>query len=102
MTVPDEAELRARWRKLVQELLPRAARNLDDWPVALDHCFALILLDDACGRPWREVVRPPAWRRMPAADLGTALELGEAALAGRVDLAELNRRSLRLRGKLDI
>ena len=100
MTSHGEAELRVRWRELVEDRLPRAARNRTDWPVALDHCFARILLDNACGRPWREVVRPPAWRRMPVSDLSAALALGEAALAGRVDLAELNRRSLRLRGKL--
>ena len=100
MTSSDEAALRVRWRELVEQRLPRAARERSDWPVALDHCFARILLDNVCGRPWREVVRPPAWRRMPIPDLQAALALGEAALSGGADLAELNRRSLRLRGKL--
>ena len=100
MTSSDEAALRDRWRELVEQRLPRAARERTDWPVSLDHCFARILLDNACGRPWREVVRPPAWRWMPVSDLAAALALGEAALAGRVELSELNRRSLQLRGKL--
>ncbi len=99
MTGPDHPELRARWRDLVERRLPEAARGRPDWPVRLDHCFARILLDAACGRPWREAVKPPAWRTMPAADLARAVALGEDVLAGRADLDALNRRSLTLRGK---
>lgn len=94
-----EAALRARWRELVERRLPEAARSRPGWPVRLDHCFARILLDTVCGRPWREAVRPPAWRNMPAEDLARALELGEAVLSGEADLAALNDHSLRLRGK---
>jgi hypothetical protein len=95
-----EAELRGRWRDLVERRLPDAARGRGDWPVRLDHCFSRILLDNACGRPWREIVGAPAWRNAPAAILATASALGEAVLRGEVDLAALNRRSLALRGKL--
>ena len=35
----------------------RGARAGRSWPVHLDHCFARVLLDDACGRPWREAIR---------------------------------------------
>ena len=94
----DEA-LRSRWRRLVDDALPEAARSRPDWPVSLDHCFARILLDNACGRPWREVVPPPAWRRMPAPILERAVRLGEDVLQGDADLTDLNRRSLALRGK---
>ena len=96
---PD-AELRRRWRDLVEARLPQAARERTGWPVSLDHCFARILLDNACGRPWREVARPPAWAKMPADTLAEAVALGEAVLDGRADLAALNRRSLGLRGKV--
>ncbi|HEV2558323.1 MAG TPA: GCN5-related N-acetyltransferase [Microvirga sp.] len=101
MTTPalDHPDLRARWRDLVERRLPEAARARGDWPVRLDHCFARILLDAACGRPWREAVKPPAWRTMPAPDLARAVALGEDVLAGRADLAALNRHSLALRGK---
>ena len=97
-TAGDEA-LRRRWRALVDERLPEAARERADWPVRLNHCFARILLDDACGRPWREVVEPPAWRNTPADTLGRAVATGEAVIAGRADLVALNRASLRMRGK---
>ena len=94
----DDA-LRRRWRELVDERLPAAARERSDWPVRLNHCFARILLDDACGRPWRETVRPPAWRNTPIRTLARAVATGEAVLADDADLAALNRASLRMRGK---
>ena len=83
----------------MDERLPGAARERSDWPVRLNHCFARILLDEACGRPWRERVRPPAWRNAPADLLGRAVATGEAVLAGEADLAALNHASLRARGK---
>ena len=95
----DEDALRTRWRELVGARLPEAARAAAHWPVRLDHCFARILLDDACGAPWRERVRAPAWRHAPRAVLERAIATGEAVLAGQADLDALNRRSLALRGK---
>ena len=88
----------ARWRDLVDRRCPRP-RPASDWPVRLDHCFARILLDNACGGPWRESVAAPAWANMPPERLAAAIDLGEAVLAGRADLALLNRRSLQWRGK---
>jgi hypothetical protein len=99
MPEPDEPDLRRRWRSLVEERLPGAALEGRGWPVRFDHCFARILLDNACGRPWREVARPPAWANMPAPLLAEAVRLGEGVLAGEADLARLNDRSLALRGK---
>lgn len=94
----SEAARRAQWRDLVGRRLPQAARP--DWPVRLDHCFARILLDNTCGGPWREQVRPPAHANLPPDLLETAIALGEAVLAGHADLALLNRRSLAWRGKI--
>ncbi len=99
MTASEDGALRARWRDLVERRMPAAAAGGRDWPVSLDHCFARILLDNALGQPWRDVIHPPAWRQMPAPDLARAVALGEAVLAGAADLAALNERSLALRGK---
>jgi len=96
----DDSALRQRWRSLVDERLPAAARERTDWPVRLNHCFARILLDHACGQPWREAVQPPAWRNTPADTLARAIERGEAVLADKADLHALNRASLRMRGKI--
>lgn len=64
------------------------------------HSFQRILLDTAYGGPWRDHIAPPAWRNADDATLEEAILLGEAALAGGVDFARLDRNSLRWRGKL--
>jgi len=93
-------EARRRWRDLVERRLPRAARDRTrDWPVRFDHCFARILLDNTHGRPWREVISPPAWLNTNEEDLLEAINLGEEVLDGQADLHALNRRSLTMRRK---
>ncbi|MEO1282788.1 MAG: hypothetical protein AAFV69_13745, partial [Pseudomonadota bacterium] len=92
--------LRRAWRRLVDDELPRASKTRR-WPVSQDHCFARILLDHACGRPWREAIEPPAWRNAREETMIAALRAGESVLAGEADLHELNHQSLRMRGKLN-
>lgn len=94
------ADRRDVWRDLVERRLPEAARGRTDWPVQLDHCFARILLDHACGGPWRDHVKAPAYANMPADRLEIAIGLGESVLSGEADLSAMNRRSLAWRGKL--
>jgi len=96
----DLEGLRARWLRLVREALPAAARSRPDWPIRLDHCFARVILDAVCGRPWREAVRAPAYKHLSAEQLRSAIALGDAIRAGAADLGALNARSLQLRGKL--
>ncbi|MEO1483947.1 MAG: GCN5-related N-acetyltransferase [Myxococcota bacterium] len=93
----DDAAVRARWRELVDVKLPDVAPGRG-WPVHLNHCFARVLLDSACERPWREAIRPPAWKNAPIDVLSRAIELGEAVLRNEADLHRLNRKSLTLRG----
>ena len=92
-------ELEREWFALTREAMPSVAEGRD-WPVRLDHCFQRILLDNACGKPWREMIPAPAYRNASEELLSQAIALGQAALAGDADLGELNRRSLELRGKL--
>jgi len=100
VTVPDGTDaLRNAWRDLVGHRMPAAAQDRG-WPIRFDHCFARVLLDNACGRPWREAITPPAWRNASPELLTKAIALGEACLTGKQDLTALNRRSLELRGKL--
>lgn len=95
----DDAALRAQWRTLVDETLPKAAWTRQDWPVFRNHCFARILLDNACGIMWRDAIAPPAWRNTPLPVLQTAIDLGEDVLLNAADIWALNDASLRMRGK---
>ena len=93
------AELEARWLELTREILPGVAAE-KRWPIRNDHCFQRVLLDNACGGTWYAYIsKRPAYRRADAATLQRAIELGEAAVEGSADLAELNTRSLAWRGK---
>jgi hypothetical protein len=98
---PDHREiLEARWRQLTNESLPNAAAQAN-WPIRLNHCFQRVLLDHACGDVWYgHIDGRPAYRFASDVILRTAMEAGEACLAGEKDIAQLNRESLAFRGKL--
>ncbi len=95
----DDSLIRKRWRTLVDHDLPEAAESNQDWPVYLNHCFARVLLDNAVGQFWRDVIAPPAWKNTPLPVLQTAIDLGESILAGDADIWALNDASLEMRGK---
>ncbi len=61
-----------------------------------------IALDNALGRPWRDVLtgRGAAYKQMDAVQFGRALAVAERMLAeGPASARALNDTSLRLRGK---
>jgi len=102
----DVDDLRQTWKTLYTTTLPRLARTKDPaqphWPVTLDHCFARIILDNTIGqgeRQWDEVVARPAVKNMSESQLRDAVELGGRIADGSVDVVELDRRSLAVRGK---
>ncbi|MGB3805821.1 MAG: GCN5-related N-acetyltransferase [Erythrobacter sp.] len=90
--------LEAKWFELTRSMMPAIAKERD-WPVRFDHCFQRILLDNACGGPWREQIEAPAYANASDALLHDAIDLGRRAIAGEADLAQLNRQSLEWRGK---
>lgn len=106
--------LRRRWTTLYKETLPALARAKDPvqphWPVHLDHCFARIIYDAVIGLsrnpdsaisgPWTDRLEAPAVKNMHAQNLKECIALGEEIAAGKVDLVELDRLSLAVRGKL--
>ncbi|MEM9798563.1 MAG: GCN5-related N-acetyltransferase [Pseudomonadota bacterium] len=95
----DRDALEARWLDLTRREMPAAAGS-HGWPVRFDHCFQRILLDNAVGGVWYDVIpKRPAYAHAPDDVLNRAVALGEAALAGQADLRVLNRRSLDWRGK---
>ena len=101
----DIDSLRERWTHLYASHLPALAKARDPaqnhWPVHLDHCFARIILDNAIGidKPWTQAIKSPAVRNMTVEQLSNALALGEKVANGEADLVELDRVSLKIRGK---
>ncbi len=94
----ERSELERRWLTLTWHDLPGAA-GVRGWPIRRDHCFARVLLDGACGGVWYDsIAGRPARTHAPDAILRHAVALGEDVLAGRADLAALNRQSLAWRG----
>ena len=95
----DRDALVARWFALTRETMPALAAE-KGWPVRFDHCFQRILLDNAVNAKWAAKIAAPAYKNASDEVLSKAIHLGEACVSGEADLAELNRRSLRHRGKL--
>ena len=97
----DRPVLEARYRSLVREELPAAARA-QGWVLRADHCFGRVLLDHAVGGRWYDVLdrRRTAFVQLDDARLAGAVELGERVLAeGDPLLRRLDEQSLRWRGK---
>ena len=97
----DRATLETRYRQLVREQLPAAARA-GRWVLRDDHCFGRVLLDDAVGSCWYDVLdrRRTAFVQLDDAQLARAVAQGERLLQeGDGLLRELDAQSLRWRGK---
>ena len=92
-------ELEARWLELTRAVMPTLAAERA-WPVRFDHCFQRILLDNACGGRWLDLVEGrPAYRAINDARLRAAVALADAVVAGGADLHALDAKSLAWRGK---
>ena len=92
-------DLEDRWFDLTRKQMPDLA-TVRGWPVRFDHCFQRILLDNAVGAKWRDVIDAPAYRNASDAVLERAIALAEAVISGEADLVHLNNHSLAFRGKL--
>lgn len=99
----DLSQLRAIYPRKIHEQLPERAREGDDWPIRLDHCFARVVLDNLFQDEWYDhVAGRPAYEHLSAEELETAIELANRMLnEGRPAVEQLNERSLRWRGELE-
>jgi hypothetical protein len=95
----DVGARRERYRTLVDERLPEAARRAGDWPIREDHCFARVVLDNVFEDEWYEHVDGrPAYEHLSADELAAAIDLAERLLERGAPFVEaLNDRSLRWR-----
>jgi len=90
-----------RYLHLTKVTMPNMAKSQGvAWPVVDDHCFQRIVLDAVCGGVWYDHIERPAYKHMTSAQAEKAAQLCEDIIAGRADLAQLNRQSLMFRGKL--
>jgi len=100
--MPDREVLQTRYRELVDRELPTAATR-DRWTLRDDHCFGRVLLDDAVGACWYDVLdrrAGAAYRQLDDDRLAHAVAQGERLLAeGDPLLRDLDARSLAWRGK---
>ena len=101
MTPEERQQARERYLALVRVELPAAARE-QGWALCQDHCFGRVLLDDAVGGCWYDVLhrRRPAYAQLDDDRLVHAVALAERLLReGDPLLRELDARSLAWRGK---
>ncbi|WP_369070590.1 hypothetical protein [Kineococcus terrestris] len=95
-------ELLARYARLVRHELPAAAAD-GGWSLRADHCFGRVLLDDAVGGRWYDVLdrrAGPAFRQLDDERLARAVRTAERLLTeGEPLVRALDDRSLRWRGK---
>lgn len=94
------ADLVSRYMVLTKEIMPEMARDPSvKWPVQNDHCFQRIVLDNICDGPWFNHLSRPAYKSLSHDQAVRAVQLCEDIIGGRVDLFDLNRKSLNWRGK---
>ncbi|KAG9238756.1 hypothetical protein BJ875DRAFT_14393 [Amylocarpus encephaloides] len=95
--------LQSEWKLLFQRTLPEAATSKAPsqikWPMPVDHCFSRIILDLTVGvdTPWTNKIKSPAYKNMTKDQLEKRILMGNEILEGKVDLIELNEKSLVLR-----
>jgi hypothetical protein len=98
----NRREAEERYTTLVSTELPDAARR-GGWVISRDHCFGRVLLDDAVGACWYDVLgrgRGAAFRRLDDAQLAHAVAQGERMLReGAETVRALDAQSLAWRGK---
>ena len=94
MTPAKRHDLEVRWLELTRVTLPSLASGRG-WPIRADHCFQRVLLDQACGGCWYDVIAGrPAYRTASDEVLASAVALGDTIASGNIDLPALNRQWL--------
>ena len=88
--------------RALRRLFPSRAARAEGWVLREDHCFGRVLLDDAVGACWYDVLdrRRTAFRQLSDEQLAGAVALGDRLLVeGDPLLRQLDDQSLTWRGK---
>lgn len=96
--------LRELYLNATAEVLPQLARE-NNWVIKFDHCFQRVVLDNIFEDVWYNHLEKsgsePAYRQLSRDQLVSALNLCRGMeKAGGEKVEELNRESLKFRGKL--
>lgn len=99
------AQLRAQYLDLINNQLPEQAKRTDmpvKMPVRFNHCFARIVLDNLCGGCWYDTFsrKQPAYKQLSEPQLEKAIAIAQTMLNDPEKAIQLNKNSLRWRGKL--
>ena len=97
-------DLRELYLNATAEVLPQLARE-NNWVIRSDHCFQRVVLDNVFDDVWYNHLEKsgsePAYRQLSRDRLVSALDLcREMEKAGGEKVEELNRKSLKFRGKV--
>ena len=96
-------EQQQQYKHLTNQVMPEVARQ-QHWPVRLNHCFQRIILDTLFQDCWYNHLdranRTPAYRQLSEQQLEDALAIAQRMLDSPETVRQLNRESLRYRGKL--
>ena len=100
-TVGDVEGKKQRLKQLANEDFPAAAKA-GKYPIILNHCFLRVVYDSLFEDTWQHQLAKgkPAIHQLSEEQLDRAIATGEAMVNDKELTEELNRRSLRYRGKL--
>ena len=96
-------QLRQRYLELINQELPAQAKQRQ-FPVALNHCFARIILDNLFNCCWYEAIdrkKGAAYKQLSMEQLQQAIKIAEAIIDNSDSYIDrLNQNSLRWRNKV--
>lgn len=93
-------EKKTQLRTLANVRFPAAARA-GNFPIVHNHCFLRVVYDEVLQDKWQNVLKTskPAIHQLSLEQLDKAIKTGQAMIADRELTVQLNRQSLRYRGK---
>ena len=97
----NKEELKDELRHLANEVFPKRAKEGEDYPVYLNHCFLRIVYDNLFQQQWQKVLdnKKPAIHQLDEDQLCEAIAIGHEIIEDPEQCQILNQRSLTWRGK---